>query len=136
MSEEIQILKNLFNNNKKEILISLAFIILILTNIFFGILYFSELKECNTTKNQLQSQKINEKVVSFAQLFVAKVLKAKSEVSFDERLKLENAVRGLDDKDILDQWEKFVSSNTELEAQQNVKDLLEILVNKISISSK
>jgi hypothetical protein len=48
-------------------------------------------------------------------------------------LKLENAVREIQDKEILDQWIKFTESKTEDEAQKNVKDLLEILVNKLQI---
>jgi len=136
MSEEIQIIKNVIRNNLKEIICFLLFLILVLGNIIFGVLYFKELKNCENAKLMINNQQTNEKVINFSKLFISKVLKAKSEVAFEERLKLENAVRELGDKEILDQWEKFVSSKTELDAQQNVKDLLEILVNKINIVSK
>ncbi len=75
----------------------------------------------------------NEKIINFLKLFITKVLKAEGEVDFETRLKLENAVREIQDKEILDQWIKFTESKTEDEAQKNVKDLLEILVNKLQI---
>lgn len=54
-------------------------------------------------------------------------------MSFDTRLKLEAAVRSLDDEEILSQWQKFTESKTEAEAQTEVKNLLEMLVKKISV---
>jgi hypothetical protein len=75
----------------------------------------------------------NERIINFLKLFITKVLKAEGEVDFETRLKLENAVREIQDKEILDQWTKFTESKTEEEAQRNVKDLLEILVNKLQI---
>jgi len=75
----------------------------------------------------------NERIINFLKLFIAKILKAEGEIDFETRLKLENAVREIQDKEILDQWTKFTESKTEEEAQKNVKDLLEILVNKLQI---
>ncbi len=75
----------------------------------------------------------NERIINFLKLFITKVLKAEGEVDFETRLKLENAVREIQDKEILDQWIKFTESKTEEEAQKNVKDLLEILVNKLQV---
>jgi hypothetical protein len=85
----------------------------------------------------LESQKTNEKVLDFTKLFIEKVLKAETEVDFETRLKLENAVRNLGDEEILTQWQKFTESKTEAEAQEEVKNLLEMLlemlVNKIKV---
>lgn len=72
-----------------------------------------------------------DKIVSFGNEFVEKVLKANSAVNFDDRLKLENDVRALNDKDILDSWQKFTSSNTETDAQSQVKSLLDLLFQKL-----
>ena len=44
---------------------------------------------------------------------------------------LENAIRDLDDAEIKKHWQKFVESKTEAQAQQGVKELLGILVNKV-----
>ena len=81
----------------------------------------------------METQKTNQKVLDFTKLFIDEVLKANAEINFDTRLKLENAVRGLNDQDILTQWQKFTDSKAEGEAQLEVKNLLETLVGKIRI---
>ncbi|MBU4332178.1 hypothetical protein KKD19_05955 [Patescibacteria group bacterium] len=58
------------------------------------------------------------------------MLKAETEIDFETRLNLENAVRNLDDEEILSQWNKFVNSGNEIQAQVEVKNLLEALVHK------
>lgn len=117
---------------KKKIIFSSVFSILLIACIFFGVQYFVNENKIKTFEKTGITKQANEKVINFAKLFIVKVLKANSEVPFEERLKLENAVRELNDKEILTQWEEFTSSKTEQEAQQNVKDLLELLINKIS----
>jgi len=81
-------------------------------------------------KQSSVAQPINRKTLEFLDLFVKKVLKADKEIDFETRLLLENKVRELNDKEILDTWNKFVNSKNEAEAQNNVKDLLEILIEK------
>ena len=76
---------------------------------------------------------VNDKVLVFTKLFIEKVLKAKSEVNFEDRLQLENMVRDLKDDAILKDWNAFVGSKTELEAQNGVKELLTELANKIRL---
>ena len=106
-------------------------LILIAGNIFLGVKYFSVQKELRQTQTVLQTQTTNEKVSEFSKLFIEEVLKAETEVDFDTRLKLETAVRNLGDEEILNQWQKLVDSKTESGAQEEVKNLLEMLVNKI-----
>ena len=117
----------------KTILITVI-LLLIIGNVFFGFKYLTTQKELQQTQTALEAQKTNEKVLDFAKLFIEKVLKAKGEVDFETRLKLENAVREIRDKEILEKWQNFTNSQTEEEAQENVKDLLEILVDKINYS--
>jgi len=118
-------------NRSKTILIII--LILLAGNIFLGIKYFSVVKELRQTQTALQTQKTNEKVLEFAKLFIKDVLKVETEVDFETRLKLETAVRNLGDQEILNQWQKFVDSKTEAEAQTEVKNLLEMLINKIRV---
>jgi len=118
--------------NQTIILIVIS-IILLAGNVFFGVKYFTVQKEIGQTQTVLETQKINEKILEFTKLFIEKVLKAETEVDFETRLKLENAVRNLGDEEILVQWQKFVESRTEIEAQNEVKNLLEMLINKIEI---
>lgn len=71
--------------------------------------------------------------MEFAKFFIEKFLKAETGVDFETRLKLENAVRDLKDEEILAQWQKFAESKTEIDAQAEVKNLLEMLIDKIKI---
>ncbi|MFA4890708.1 MAG: hypothetical protein WC587_03770 [Candidatus Paceibacterota bacterium] len=118
--------------NQKTILI-IIILFLLTGDVFLGVKYFAVQKEFRQTQSVLEIQKTNEKVLEFTKLFVEKVLKAETEVDFETRLKLENLVRNLSDEEILIQWQKFTESKTEVKAQEEVKNLLEMLVNKIKI---
>jgi len=80
----------------------------------------------------LAQNALDRQTLSFLQMFVSKVLGAQGTVSFDDRLVLENAVRGLNDSAILSAWDDFVNSQTPAAAQAGVKNLLELLVQKIA----
>lgn len=118
--------------DKKKIILLIIILILLTGNIVFGLAYFSERVEAQKMKSTLKEQQLNVKVINFSNLFIEKVLKNKTEVSFEDRLKLENAVRDLEDPAILALWDKFIESKTQDEAQESVKDLLDALVKKIS----
>ena len=116
---------------QKTILI-IIILLLIASNIYFGFKYLNSQRELRSMQSALETQKTNEEVLNFTKFFIEKVLKAEKEVDFETRLKLENTVRNLGDEEILTQWQKFTESKTEAEAQDQVKNLLEMLVNKIS----
>lgn len=69
--------------------------------------------------------------LSFTKTFVEKVLGAEGEISFADRLELENDVRELNDYEILNQWMRFADSKTEAGAQKEVINLLSLLLKKI-----
>ena len=117
--------------NLDKIFFIVIILILLAGNIYFGSKYFGIQKELQEKTATLETQKTNEDLLNFAKLFIDKVLKAEGEIDFETRLQLENAVRNLSDNEILAQWQKFVESKTESEAQKEVKNLLEILVSKI-----
>ncbi len=100
-----------------------------------GLLYFQATKELAGEKSIISSQRYNDLDISFLKMFIKDVIKSNKEVDFDTRLKLENAVRDLKDPQLLAQWQKFVNSQNEVDAQNNVKDLLEMLADKIYIQS-
>lgn len=116
-----------------KIILIIVILLLIASNVYFDFKYLNTQKELQRAQLALATQKTNGKVLEFTQLFIEKVLKAEAEVDFNTRLKLENAVRNLNDEEILIQWQKFIDSKTELEAQTEVKNLLGILVNKTII---
>jgi len=106
---------------------------LIASNIFFIIRYNNLKGELQQSKTAIEVQELNEEVLEFTKLFIEEVLKAETEVDFETRLQLESAVRNLEDEEILAQWQKFVESETEFDAQNEVKNLLEILVSKVKV---
>jgi hypothetical protein len=127
------------NRQKLIIILIIALIVINIFLIYRYLLLAQEIEKMKITSGLPEKSTItfpstkNERIINFLKLFIAKVLKAEKEVDFETRLKLENAVREIQDKEILDQWIKFTESQTETEAQKNVKDLLEILVNKLQI---
>lgn len=114
-----------------KVFLVLVILILLAGNVFFWMRYSAVQQELEKAKETLAVQEINEKVLDFAKLFIEKVLKTESEIDFENRLILENAVRNLGDEEVLNQWQKFTGSQTEAESQIEVKNLLELLVSKI-----
>lgn len=113
----------------------LALIILIITllagDIFFGWSFLNQSKELQALRQSQSGGTVNEKILNFTKMFIKKVLQAETEVDFETRLVLENAVRELKDAEIMAAWQDFTKSKTEAEAQDAVKKLLGILVEKI-----
>jgi len=88
-------------------------------------------KEVQQDRVLLEQHSVNKQILDFTQAFIDKVLRAKGEVSFDDRLQLESMVRDLKDDAILAEWTKFVNSQTPAEAQEEVKNLLYLLAQKV-----
>ena len=94
--------------------------------------YFFLQRDFTKAQKTIEQEQINKKVVDFGNLFIEKVLKSEKDVDFEERLALETAVRDLNDQEIMLQWRKFTESKVKEEAQREVKNLLELLLKKIS----
>lgn len=114
-------------SNSLCIIIILA---LLVSNIFFAFKHSALEKELEQAKADLDTQKTDKKILDFTELFIEKVLQAEGEVDFETRLGLENAIRNLKDEEISIQWQKFIESKTETEAQIEVKNLLKTLINR------
>ena len=119
---------------KSKIFWGVIILILVGSNIFLGLRYYDVSKELDGIQAVVATQRYDGQVLNFMKMFIKQVIKSNKEIDFDTRLQLENSVRGLNDPAILAQWQKFVNSQTQDEAQSNVKDLLELLVNKIVIT--
>ncbi|MDP2909870.1 MAG: hypothetical protein Q8N69_02240 [bacterium] len=115
-----------------NVIFIIIILFLLIGDIFFFYKYSSLQTQAGENEKTAQSQKVNNKVVEFSKLFIEKVLKAEGEVDFETRLKLENAVCDLKDEEILAKWQSFIGSETEEEAQQEVKNLLELQISKIN----
>ncbi len=122
---------DIFMVNKKKLLLTTLIAVLVAGNVFFGVKCFLDGRLLQEREQEIQNHEFNRDVVGFLNLFIEKVLRAQGEVSFEDRLQLENSVRSLKDDEILGKWEAFSNSATEAEAQQNVKDLLQVLAEKI-----
>lgn len=117
---------------KIKLIIIIIIVIAVLslaTNVFLGINLLIENKKNIELR---QGIRLHGKVLDFANLFINKVLRAEGEISFEDRLKIENAVRDTQDNDIYDEWQKFVGAKTELEGREGIKNLLQLIINKIS----
>ena len=117
--------------NKEKAVLVIIISVLLATNIFFVVKYAAVQSELIDQRIAADKVSFNSNVLDFESLFIEKVLKAKGEVSFEERLNLEKVVRALNDGQILEQWNKFVNSKNEAQAQEEVKNLLGLLVSKI-----
>ena len=104
---------------------------LVVSNVYFALKSSSLGGELNDARKEASSFHRNEKVINFSRLFIDSVLKSGNEVDFDTRLKLENAIRDIKDDEILAQWNNFTKSQTEADAQNEVKNLLDLLMKKI-----
>jgi len=104
--------------------------LLLLATAFLGYNCWLGQKEIAALRVESAAFHRQDQSLKFLQLFIKKVLKANTEVSFETRLQLESDIRQLNDDKIFAQWQSFVNSKTETEAQNNVKDLLDLLVDK------
>jgi hypothetical protein len=118
--------------NKTRLLIVIIITLLIATNIYFVVMYTLSQFERSDAEAQLKTQKTNEKALFFAKLFIDKVLLGESTVDFEDRLKLENSVRDINDQKIFNEWQNFTKSQTDKEVQVSAGRLLDMLFDKVS----
>jgi len=110
----------------KKIIILIAVILVVLVALFFGAKYFLN------SKNQITiGCSVNKNILAFEKLFIEKVLEAKGEIPYEDRLNLEYSVAEINDQDITNGWQSFLASTTEVQAQQNVIALLKLFTEKI-----
>ena len=79
------------NVTNKEIVI--VIIVLVVAVVLFAFKYFSAHRQLQKLETLQTQAALNEKIISFASMFVKDVLKAEEEVSFETRLKLEKIGR-------------------------------------------
>ena len=96
---------------------------------------FCGFRWCNSARDfNILSEKYSQdkKIVYFTSLFVNNMLGSSKDISFEDRLKMENAVRDINNKEIFDQWEKFTKSADGTNAQENAKALLDLIVKNLN----
>lgn len=118
--------------SSQKFIITGIILILLAGNVVLGISHYAVKRQLKAANEFVSTALFNSKVIDFTKLFIAKVLEAEEEVGFEDRLRLENAVRDLGKDKILTRWQVFVNSKTESEAQEAVKELLKVLIENIS----
>ena len=93
-------------------------------------LVFWLVKTVDSLNGRYAKEKINYQILSFANMFVEKILMADGDVDFDTRLELETAVRSLNDTEIFNQWQSFTKSSTKTEASTEAKELIDLLLSR------
>src|SRR3989344_5563511 len=89
------------SSSSKSYIQIILVIILLAGNVFFGGKYFLSQKEFNQEEVVLEKEKLNEDILDFTKLFIEKVLKTETEVDFETRLMLENAMRNFFQKFVI-----------------------------------
>ena len=117
---------------KSRFFTNILMIVLVSGNIFFSIQYVQTLKQ-QANQDVTEEAKTIERVQTgkFLKFFIDKVLNTKEAISYEDRIKLENDIRQLHDKDITALWVKFVNSKDPKVAQETAVTLMAMLSSKM-----
>ena len=116
--------------NQKQIYL-IIIVILLIGNIFLGARYFNTNKELKKAITITAVAQEKTKFIEFNKTFISEVLQAKSEVSYDTRLKLDEMIKDINDQELTAQWQRFTDSQTEEEAQDETVKLLKLLAERV-----
>ena len=105
--------------------------ILLLSNLFLGVKYFNASKELKEATSITVAQEERTKFTEFNKTFISEVLQSKTEVNYDTRLKLDEMVKDINNKELNAQWQKFTDSQTEKEAQEETVKLLGLVAERM-----
>ncbi|MFA6463985.1 MAG: hypothetical protein WCV55_03190 [Candidatus Paceibacterota bacterium] len=117
---------------KKNIFSSFIILILLAGNIYLSTQYFSvskQLKEIKSQSNSSVSTKVQ--AANVLKEYLDIVLNTQGTTSSDDRIKLENDLRQLQDPAITAQWDAFVTSKDAKSSQENAVKLIALLENKM-----
>ncbi len=115
-------------NTAAKISLTILIILLIATNGWWAVRSYRAIPKQEISLPD-PAIKQRAEVIAFLKFFVATVLQGEGEISFDDRLKLENMIRSINDEPTLTQWKEFVSAQNNTNAQKALKNLLEALAN-------
>ncbi len=117
---------------KKITALYIAIVLIFIASLVCNVYFYSEYRSAKKRYDDFSKIKeFNEKVIFFNKIFVEKVLIKSEQVSYEDRIKLENAVIATEDDELINQWHSFLNSKTEAEAQEQTKRLLFLFATKI-----
>ena len=116
---------------KQKYIFLIIIVLLLLSNLFLGVKYFNVNKELKETTSAIAAQQERTKFTEFNKTFISEVLQTKTEVNYDTRLKLDKMVKDINDQELTAQWQKFTTSKTEKEAQDETVNLLGLVAERM-----
>ena len=113
---------------KNKILIAFLLVSL-LVNIFLGINYFqSKNVQINTSQFSLEQRK---QIGDFTKLFITKIVATGGKIGFEDRAKIEEDLKNLNDSIVSEKWANFISSDSGEKAQAAAIDMMVFLTDKL-----
>ncbi|MCX6733091.1 MAG: hypothetical protein NTV98_06145 [Candidatus Roizmanbacteria bacterium] len=110
--------------DKTKLFSNFLLILLVAGNIFFSIQYIESIKQQNAVQSDNTTTRIQ----------ASKLLKLFVDVSYSDRVSLENDVIQMNDADITSKWAIFVASADAKSAQSNAVILMKLLTNKLLLN--
>ena len=115
--------------DRANIFSNFLMLVLLAGNIYLSIQYISNMQaeqntKVDTTSTRIQTSRVLKEYIDI-------VLNSTGTISYDNRVKLENDVRQLQDPVITKQWDAFVASKDAKIAQGNAIKLMSLLANKM-----
>lgn len=117
--------------DRTRLVANVLMVVLLGGNIFFSIQYASNIQQEQAKAAAPDDVASRIQTARFLKLYIDTVLTPGSNISVDDRIKLENDIRQLKDADLVRQWDVFVASEGNTEAQVNAVKLMSLLVNKL-----
>ena len=118
---------------KKNLLPTLIILILLISNIYLSMQFFSANNELQQIKNQSTGTvSVRAQALQVLKEYLNVVLNTKGTVSADDRIKLESDVRQLQDQKITSAWDQFVGSKDSNTSKDNAVKLISFLEDKIA----
>lgn len=113
---------------KTRFISNILMILLLAGNIFLSIQYIYSIKaEKAVVVDTSAAEVIKIKNANFLKLFINKVIKENGNVSYDDRVQLENDVRQIHNPELTKQWTIFVENKDPKQAEAAASDLMLIL---------
>ena len=115
--------------DKTNLFSNFLLVVLLAGNIYLSIQYISNMQmeqnqKADTTSTRIQTSRVLKEYIDI-------VLNTQGAISYDDRVKLENDVRQLQDPLITKGWDAFVASKDAKVAQANAVHLMSMLANKM-----
>jgi hypothetical protein len=114
---------------KQNKILIIVLIASIISNVFFGLNYLQN--KNNQDKNNQVAFESREKIAELNKIFITKVVATGGKISFEDRAKIEEIIKSLNDQAISEKWSKFIASENGGKAQENVLDILVTLTEKM-----